>query len=68
MDWQQIGLEHSLLPKAAWQMWDRTILVNRLPDPTTRTEEIRWGRNNVLSEVGFPNFAHVTPHSNAEPG
>ena len=59
-----IGLERIILAKACFLMWDWTIFVNPFPDPITLTEEVRRCWNNVGRELGFPNFADGSPHSN----
>jgi len=59
-----IGLERSILAKAYSLMWDWTIFVNPLPDSITLTKEVRRCWNDVWRELGFPNFADTTLHSN----
>jgi len=59
-----IGLERSILAKACSLMWDWTIFVNPFPDPITLTEEVHRCWNDARRELGFPNFADATPHSN----
>jgi len=59
-----IGLERSILAKGCSQMGDWTIFVNPFPDPIPLTKEVRRYWNNARRELGFPNFADTTPHSN----
>jgi len=62
-----MGLEHdSILAKAGSLRLDRTILVNPFPDPITLSEEVHKCWNDAQRELGFPNFADATPHSNEE--
>jgi len=58
-----IGLERSILAKACFLIWDRTIFMNTFPDRITLTEEVCRCWNDVRRELCFPHFADTTPHS-----
>jgi len=59
-----IGLECSILAKACALMWNWMIFVNPFPDPITLTKLVCRCWNDARRELGFPNFADATPHSN----
>ena len=55
-----VGLERSILVKARDLMWDWTIFVNPLLNPTTLTEEVRRCWRDAQSELGFPDFGDTS--------
>jgi len=59
-----IGLQRSILTKACSLMWDWTIFVYPFPDPMTLTEDVRRVWNDARRDLGFPNLADATLHSN----